>query len=122
MVAFPHGYYFGRVGPAEGAGIATAYVAGTLDLEHLRGRSCLPTDVQAAEQHLRAHDALTVIDDVMVVDVSRAGPQTSTTFRTPLGLRKVEIRRDLGPQEQLTCHSDTMRRPPRFALLGIDSA
>ena len=122
MVAFPHGFYFGRVGPAQGADIATAYVAGTLDLEHLRGRSCRPTDVQAAEQYLRAHDALTGIDDVTVVDVSRAGRQTSTTFRTPLGRRKVEVHRDLGPEEQLTCHSDAMKRPPRFALLGIETA
>ncbi len=122
MVAFPHGFYFGRVGPAEGVDIATAYVAGTLDLEHFRGRSCRPTDVQAAEQYLRTHDALTGIDDVTVVEVSRAGPQTSTTFRTPTGLRKVGINRDLGPQERLTCHSDGMKRPPRFALLGIETA
>ena len=122
MVAFPHGFYFGRVGPAEGVDIAAAFAAGTLDLEHLRGRSCRPTDVQAAEQYLRAHDGLTGIDDVTVVDVSRAGPQTTTTFRTPRGLRKVGIRRELGPEERLTCHSDAMKRPPRFALLGIETA
>ncbi len=122
MIAFPHGFYFGRVGPAQGAEIAAAYVAGTLDLEHLRGRACRATDVQAAEQYLRAQDALTGIDDVTVLDVSRAGPQTSTTFRTPLGLRRVEIHRDLGPEERLTCHSVATMRPPRFALLGIESA
>jgi hypothetical protein len=122
MVAFPHGFYFGRVGPGEGVDIATAYIAGTLDLEHLRGRSCRPTDVQAAEQYLRTHDALTGIDDVTVVDVSRVGPQTSTTFRTPTALRKVGIHRELGPPEQLTCHSDARKRPPRFTLLGIETA
>ena len=122
MVAFPHGFYFGRVGPAEGADIATAYAAGTLDLEHLRGRSCRPTDVQAAEQYLRAHDALTGIDDVTVVDVSRAGPRHRRRSGRRTGPRKVGIHRTLGPEEQLTCHSDAMKRPPRFALLGIETA
>jgi hypothetical protein len=122
MVAFPHGFYFGRVGPDEGADIAAAYVAGTLEIEHFRGRSCRPIDVQAAERYLRARDALFGIDDVTVVDVSRAGPQTSTTFRTPMGLRKVEIHRALGPEERLTCHSDALKRPPAFVLRGIETA
>ena len=122
MIAFPHGFYFGRVGPAEGTDIATAYAAGTLDLEHLRGRSCRSTDVQAAEQYLRAHDTLTGVDDVTVVDVSRAGSRTWATFQTPAGLRQVAIHRDLGPEQQLTCHSDAMKRPPRYALRRIETA
>ena len=121
MIAFPHGFYFGRVGPAEAIDLANGYVEGRLDLEHLRGRSCRPMDVQAAEHHLRSRHALTGIDDVTVVDVTRAGGRTSATFRTPLGLRRVGIRRDLGPEERLTCHSDATQRPPRFELIGIEA-
>ncbi len=122
MIAFPHGFYFGRVDAADGVEVASDYVEGTIDLEHLRGRSCLPTDVQAAEQYLRARQALTGIDDVTVIEVTRTGAETSATFRTPLGSRRVGVRRDLGPEERLTCHSEVMQRPPRFELLGIGFA
>jgi hypothetical protein len=120
MIAFPHGFYFGRVEPARGVEVATGYIEGTIDLERLRGRSCRPTDVQAAEHFLRSHHVLTGIDDVSVVDVSRSAAETFTTFRTPLGSYRIGIRRELGPEERLTCHSGATRRPPRFVLLGIE--
>jgi hypothetical protein len=120
MIAFPHGFYFGRLDPTTGVGVASAYVEGTIDLRHLRGRSCRPTDVQAAEHHLRAHHSLTGIDDVTVIDVSRGGTDTFATFRTRLGSHRVGVRRERGPEQRLTCHSDDMKRPPRFELLGIE--
>jgi Sucrase/ferredoxin-like len=122
MVAFPHGFYFGRIDAARGVRVASGYAGGRIDLEHLRGRSCRPTDVQAAEHFLRARRALTGTDDVTVIDVSRAGWETFSTFMTPLGSLRVGIRRGLGPEERLTCHSDATRRPPRFELLGIEDA
>ncbi len=120
MIAFPHGFYFGRVDPAQGVEIASRYLDGTIDLEHLRGRSCRPTDVQAAEHHLRARHALIGTDDVIVIEVSRAGSETFATFRTRVGTHRVGIRREPGPQERLTCHSETMHRPPRFELSEIE--
>ncbi len=122
MIAFPHGFYFGRVGAAEGAGVASGYVEGVIDLTHLRGRSCRLMDVQAAEHHLRERLVLTGIDDVALTDVDRAGVETSATFRTPLGSHRVSVRRDVGIEQQLTCHSERMKRPPRFELLGIADA
>lgn len=122
MIAFPHGFYFGRVDPAAGVEVASRYVEGTIDLEHLRGRSCRPTDVQAAEHYLRARHMLAGTDEVTVIDVSRAGTDTFATFRTPLGSHRVAVRRHLGPEERLTCHSEAMQRPPRYELLGIEEA
>jgi hypothetical protein len=125
MIAFPHGFYFGRVDPAEGVDVATGYVEGTVDLAHLRGRSCRPTDVQAAEHFLRTRRALTGADDVTVIDVSRVGAETFAAFATPLGSHRVgvrRVRRELGPEERLTCHGGATRRPPPFELLGIDAA
>ena len=117
MIAFPHGFYFGRVEPAGGVGIAAGYLGGRVDLEHLRGRCCLPIDVQAAEHLLRGARDLTGVDDAAVDDVVRMDTTTVATFRTPLGRFRVAVRRTLGPPEQLTCHSETMERPPRFELL-----
>ena len=117
VIAFPHGFYFGRVEPASGVAIAAGYLDGRIDLEHLRGRSCRPIDVQAAEQLLRAAHDLTGVDDVAVDDVVRMDADTFATFRTPLGRYRIAVRRTLGPPEQLTCHSETTERPPRFELL-----
>jgi hypothetical protein len=101
--------------------VATGYIGGSLDLEHLRGRSCRPTDVQAAEHHLRTHLSMTGVDDLVVADVSRTGTGTAVTFRTPLGSHRVGVRRVLGPEERLTCHGDATQRPPRFELLAIET-
>jgi hypothetical protein len=117
VIAFPHGFYFGRVEPAPGVAIAAGYLVGRIDLEHLRGRSCRPIDVQAAEHLLRAAHDLTGVDDVAVDDVVRMDADTFATFRTPLGRYRVAVRRTLGPPVQLTCHHQTTERPPRFELL-----
>jgi hypothetical protein len=122
MIAFPLGLYFGRVEPVQGVEVATGYLDGTIDLDHLRGRSCRPTDVQAAEHHLRARYALIGTDDVTVIEVSRTGSETVATFRTPLGSHRVGVRREPGPEERLTCHSADTQRPPRFGLMGIEEA
>jgi hypothetical protein len=122
MIAFPHGFYFGRVDAGRGVEIAAGYVAGSIDLEHLRGRSCRSTDVQAAEHHLRTRHGLIGVDDVSVIEVARTGAETIVTFRTPFGSWWVRVRRERGPEERLTCHGDGPRRPPRFVVLGMEGA
>ena len=117
LVAFPHGFYFGRVEPASGVEIATGYLDGRIDLAHLRGRCCRPIDVQAAEHHLRTGHDLTGAGDVFVDEVVRMDGDTLVTFRTPLGRYRIAVRRTLGAEERLTCHGDTTGRPPRFELL-----
>ena len=122
MIAFPHGLYFGRVAPEDAAGVATAYVGGDVDLEHLRGRACRPMDVQAAEQYLREARDLRRVDDVGGHETVRSGAVTAATFRTSAGLFRVRVRRGPGPLERLTCHSQVGEHPPAYELLGIEEA
>lgn len=57
LVLLPHGYTYGRLDVAAARRVVRGYVAGRLtDLDRLRGRSCYPTDVQAAEYWVR-HNA-----------------------------------------------------------------
>jgi hypothetical protein len=63
IVAFPHGLYLGRVRPHEAVRVAV-YAEGRVPLEHLRGRSCYPMPVQAAEVALRTQEGLDGLDDV----------------------------------------------------------
>jgi hypothetical protein len=66
---------------------------------------------------LRTRHDLIGTDDVDVIEVTRADVDTFTTFRTPLGRRRVAIRLTLGSEERLTCHSQTTERPPRYDLI-----
>jgi len=54
IVLLPHGYHFGRLDVAAARRVVRGYLAGRLtDIDRLRGRSCYPADVQAAEFWLR---------------------------------------------------------------------
>jgi hypothetical protein len=55
LLVLPHGLYFGRLEPDTARGVARLLAAGELDLDHLRGRSGLPTPLQAAEAALRRY-------------------------------------------------------------------
>lgn len=122
LVAFPHGFYFGRVRPDESEAVARTYLDGRLDLERLRGRSCRPMPVQAAEHFLREHTALDRIDDVEPVDAITTLSGAQVRFRTSAGRFEVNIAREPDiVARRLTCHSQHGERPPTYRLLAIKS-
>jgi hypothetical protein len=62
---FPSGWCFGRVPAAQGPAVVEALLAGTLDLELLRGRAGQDPDAQAAEVLARRALDLRGVDDVV---------------------------------------------------------
>jgi Sucrase/ferredoxin-like len=72
FVAFPHGLTFGRVPAAAGPQLAAAYEAGSIVLEHLRGRAGDPWAVQAADVLVRRRLNLSRLDDLVVEGLSTA--------------------------------------------------
>src|SRR5207249_4701681 len=86
LVCLPHGLYFGRVGPAEAAEVADAYLAGRIDLGHYRGRSCYDMLVQAAEDAVRRRWGLTGVDDLVLSAREGGGrDEVATTWAGPGG-------------------------------------
>jgi hypothetical protein len=122
MVAFPHGLYFGRLGERSGVDAARAYVQGHIDLEHLRGRSCRPMDVQAAEQFLRERLHATGIDDIRIDGWERMGTRTIVRAIASGAVHDVVIERGTGDPHRLTCHSDDAEAPATYALVSIEPA
>lgn len=120
LVAFPHGIYFGRVGAEEGVRIARGYVEGKLDIEHVRGRSCFPMAVQAAEHALRSARRLDRLDDVALERTTRTGRELTATFRTPTGRIGVRIRIEEAVPTRLTCHSEAERSAPGYRVLAVE--
>ena len=120
LVVFPHGFYFGRVRPDESEAVARTYLDGRLDLERLRGRSCRPMPVQAAEHFLREHAGLDRIDDVEPEETITTPSDARVRFRTSAGRFEVHIAREPDMvARRLTCHSEHEERPPTYRLLAI---
>jgi len=68
-VCLPHGIYYGRLSPADAAGIVESYRQGEMTLEHLRGRACYPPAVQAGEYFLRRQSGIVGLDAFHLLDV-----------------------------------------------------
>jgi hypothetical protein len=122
LLAFPHGLYFGRVRPEHAAEVAKTYLDGRLALEHLRGRSCYPFAVQAAEIALREREGLDGIDDVAPERADRDGDVLTATFSTPAGRRTVTLAVDASPPHFLTCQSLREEAAPAYRLVSIEQA
>jgi len=122
LLAFPHGLYFGRVRPEEGAEVAKAYLDGRLTLEHLRGRSCYPFAIQAAEIALRQREGLDGIDDVVPEHTERDGDVLTATFSTPAGRRTVTLAVEASEPRFLTCQSLREEAAPAYRLVSIEQA
>jgi hypothetical protein len=122
LVCFPHGLYFGRVDPAEAAGIASAYERGTVALGRYRGRSCYGFAVQAAEAHLREHGAVTGVDAITLAGVSRSGARVEARFGVEgRGTVLVRVRVGRGEPRPLTCHALDPAPPRTFTVEAVEA-
>lgn len=70
LVLLPHGFVLGGVPVADAGALVTGYAAGVLDNRWLRGRSCDPPAVQAAQHHARAATGVVGVDALRTVAVT----------------------------------------------------
>ena len=104
VVCFPHGLYYGRVTPDQVTGLMDAYGAGSLSLEHYRGRCCYRFPIQAAEYFARRETQTTAIDAISLVGSAPTAQGVSATFSLSDGGRVlVEVRVSKGAGHRLTC-------------------
>jgi hypothetical protein len=123
LVCFPHGLYYGWVGPDDGARIIQRYERGLIDLGHYRGRSCVDPATQAAEHFARAQTGLEHVDDLSPVRREATGRQVTVTFADPSdgGLRVRVLTERAEPARHLTCNASGPAPPPAYRLIAIDS-
>lgn len=118
VVVLPEGLYYGRVEPEEAWTLLDEHLAGRIYLERFRGRSTQPFPVQAAEIALRLRDGLRGVGEV-TVESARAlgGDRWEAVLRGPDRRRhELAIVVEEGPLTYLTCESEVLRRPPRYAV------
>jgi len=114
VLVLPHGLYYGRLGPDDVERFVEVHRAGGLDLEHLRGRSAYPFDVQAAEVFLRRKLGQTDIRPFVL----RRNEGATTVFEVGESAWEVEVERRT-TRELLTCHASEASAGWTFALVGI---
>jgi hypothetical protein len=82
IVLLPHGYHFGRLDVAAARRVVRGYFQGRLtDLDRLRGRSCYPSEVQAAEFWLRQGAGRYGLGGLELRRHEASGEQTSKSGR-----------------------------------------
>ena len=81
FMAFPHGLTYGRVPAAAGPEIVAACEAGSIALEHLRGRAGDPWAVQAADVLVRRRLDLRGLDDLVVEHVASDDERAEVALR-----------------------------------------
>lgn len=122
VVCLPDGDYLGRVMAADAAAVARAYLGGDYVLDTLRGRSCYPPAVQAADVLVRQRLGATRRDAVRV-----AGAQRLTDGVAEVGLSvaghgdlvaTVRVSASAAPRT-LTCTAPTANCPPTFELVAL---
>jgi hypothetical protein len=119
LVAFPHGMYLGRVGSDEAADVARSYADGKVSLEHLRGRSCFPMPVQAADHALRTREGFDRLDDVVLERTEEHEGVSTSTFTTPKGGFSVSISIEDSEPAFLTCHSHVAEPAPAYRAIAV---
>ena len=124
LVCLPDGVYFGRVSPSVGPGLASDYAVGLLDLDHLRGRSCHPPLVQAAELFVRRATGMRAMSGLVLATVAPVADDVAeVTFATATATTwRARVERRRSPASLLTCQSDRASAPWAYRLLALDSS
>ncbi len=118
LVCLPYGLYYGRLDGPGAASVLDELLAGRIDVDPYRGRSCYPFAVQAAERAVRLDTGLLGLDDLRVVAAHRQedGVWTVALAARGRGIEEVDVREQLGELVHLTCSAEELRRPRRYVV------
>jgi hypothetical protein len=126
VVVLPEGFYLGRLDPSNAVAAVDGVAHGRLPVGHLRGRSSLPLQVQAAQHFARTQLSRDGRDDLAPAGVAVAGPGTWDVQLAGDGGPEVTVRVHYDPSAAepvlLTCSADTAKAPPVFTCLGVTVA
>jgi hypothetical protein len=114
LVCLPHGLYYGRAGRGDAVTIADEHLAGRIELERYRGRSCYAFPVQAAERELRVATGRTGIGDLSFQGARRDGTALIVSFAAGGERHELEVEEEHGDLTYLTCNSPGVQRPRRY--------
>lgn len=103
VLVLPSGIQLGRVDPENAVAVTLPALAGRIDLDRLRGRTCFPPAVQAAEHAVRARQGLEQLDELGLAGFDGAVAR----FRKADGSEHaVEVYETAGPPVPASCGAE----------------
>ncbi len=118
-LVLPHGLYLGRLDPETAVAAARAVVAGRLPVDVLRGRTCLPMPVQAAEIALLRHLGESRIGAVSVAAHGREGQVTTADLVHAADTWRVVVRTTAAAEALLTCRATRESLVPVHEVVSL---
>ncbi len=118
LVTLPYGTYHGLVTEPVAVEIGAACLRGEVDLAHYRGRTGVPSAVQAAEWFVRNHVGAVAVDAVRALShVDRPDGGATVDLHTGDRLFQVSVRTSLTGCPRLTsCSQGAVTDPHEFLL------
>lgn len=121
LVCFPHGLYYGRVEPDQVTALMDSYRAGSLSLDHFRGRCCQRFPIQAAEYFARRETETTEIDGISLIDSTPTSDGIKAIFSLgDAGRVGVEVRVSKGAPHRLTCGARGADPIPLYEPVSVE--
>ena len=102
VLVLPAGILLGRVLPADALRVAGDLAVGRIPLEHYRGRTIHPPQVQAADAAVRTRLGLADLDDVRLLFVEDG----HVRLATPRGEIDAVVEAEVGPALRESCGKD----------------
>lgn len=111
VLVLPDALCFGYLDARSADELARELEAGRLPLDHLRGRTTLAPEAQAAEIHVRRELGLTGLDDARRVE--------GTTFDTPRGRVTVRQHEVVLAPRRVSCRDEKTESPSAYELVDL---
>jgi hypothetical protein len=121
LLVLPHGLYYGALTPDSALEVARATAEDRLVVDVLRGRSCLPMPVQAAEVALRRELGEDRIAAVRHLGHSREGDRVTARFDVAGRPCTVVVRVSRDEPRQLTCRAAGPSAAWRFTVEQVEA-
>lgn len=103
VLVLPVGLQFGRVEPGAAPRLVDSALAGRVELDRYRGRTCYGPSTQAAEHALREAERFDRVADLRLVEIDGC----RIRFRTPDGAERVVfVEEVVGPRVPASCGAE----------------
>jgi hypothetical protein len=119
LVCLPEGLYYGRVDREAAGAVLDEHFGRRILPAHYRGRSIYTFAVQAAERWLRDQAGVDGIDDLLLRRAERENGSWRVTFDLLGEAREVRVDEERADVTLMTCNSESLERPPRFAVSPV---
>lgn len=119
MLVLPAGLCYGRVDATDAAELVRLYIDGRLDNRFLRGRTCLPHAVQAAQYFAREQSGEDRIEALSPIDVQHRDNNIRVLLAGESGALEVVLAEEISDPLQSTCSASVAGRVRTYVLVSM---